>query len=351
MKWIQDQEWGIMVLDEVHTIPAKMFRRVLTQVQSHTKLGLTATLVREDDKIVDLNFLIGPKLYEANWLELQKAGFIARVQCAEVWCDMSPEYYREYLAMKSLKKMLLCVMNPNKFRATQYLIKYHEKRGDKTIVFSDNVYALKHYAKEMNKPYIYGPTSQSERITIIQNFKYNPKVNTIFVSKVADTSFDLPEANVLIQISSHGGSRRQEAQRLGRILRAKKGALVDEFNAFFYTLVSQDTQEMAFSRKRKSFLVNQGYAYKVITKLAGLEEDKDLLYKKKEDQVTLLQQTLAANDADLEEEADPTKPGGAKRKIGKMSSMSGGDDNIYLEAGSKGKKLHPLFKRFRMGVK
>ena len=249
MKWIQEQEWGIMVLDEVHTIPAKMFRRVLTQVQSHTKLGLTATLVREDDKIADLNFLIGPKLYEANWLELQKEGFIARVQCAEVWCPMTPEFYREYLTIKSMKKMLLCVMNPNKFRAAQFLIKYHEKRGDKTIVFSDNVYALKHYAQALHKPYIYGPTSQSERIQILQNFKYNTKVNTIFVSKVADTSFDLPEANVLIQISSHGGSRRQEAQRLGRILRAKKGAIAEEFNAFFYTLVSSVRSHLSLSFK------------------------------------------------------------------------------------------------------
>ncbi|XP_023340906.1 DNA excision repair protein haywire [Eurytemora carolleeae] len=349
MKWIQEQEWGIMVLDEVHTIPAKMFRRVLTQVQSHTKLGLTATLVREDDKIADLNFLIGPKLYEANWLELQKEGFIARVQCVEVWCSMTPEFYREYLSMSSMKKMLLCVMNPNKFRATQFLIKYHERRNDKIIVFSDNVYALKHYAKELNKPYIYGPTSQSERITILQNFKYNPKVNTIFVSKVADTSFDLPEANVLIQISSHGGSRRQEAQRLGRILRAKKGAIVDEFNAFFYTLVSEDTQEMAFSRKRQRFLVNQGYAYKVVTKLAGMDEDMDLMYKEKEQQVNLLQQTLAANDADVDEEAlMQGGKGGATRKFGNMASMSGGDDNLYLELSSKTKFAHPLFKRFRM---
>jgi DNA excision repair protein ERCC-3 len=124
---------------------------------------------------------------------------------------------------------------------------------------------------------------------ILQNFKFNPKVNTIFVSKVADTSFDLPDANVLIQISSHGGSRRQEAQRLGRILRAKKGpssesrvlwkilnqflgAITEEYNAFFYTLVSQDTIEMGYSRKRSRFLVNQGYAYKVITKLAGMDE-------------------------------------------------------------------------------
>lgn len=172
-----------------------MFRRVLTIVQSHCKLGLTATLLREDDKIADLNFLIGPKLYEANWLELQKKGFIARlvtyfnhnivchkfeinfrVQCAEVWCPMTPEFYREYLVCKTSKRLLLYVMNPSKFMATQYLIRYHERRGDKTIVFSDNVFALKHYAIKMNKPYIYGPTTQGERIQILQNFKFNPKV-------------------------------------------------------------------------------------------------------------------------------------------------------------------------------
>jgi superfamily II DNA or RNA helicase len=96
----------IIDVAEVHTIPAKMFRRVLTIVQSHCKLGLTATLLREDDKIADLNFLIGPKLYEANWLELQKRGFIARVQCAEVWCPMAPEFYREYLMCKTSKKLV-----------------------------------------------------------------------------------------------------------------------------------------------------------------------------------------------------------------------------------------------------
>ena len=162
------------------------------------------------------------------------------------------------------------------------------------MYFSDNVFALKHYATLLRKPFIYGPTSQSERIQIIQNFKTNPKISTIFVSKVADTSFDLPEANVLIQISSHGGSRRQEAQRLGRILRPKKGALAEEFNAYFYTLVSQDTAEMAFSRKRQRFLVNQGYAYKVVTKLAGMEDDSDLHYKTHDDKVLLLQQVMAA---------------------------------------------------------
>lgn len=355
MEWLKTQEWGLMILDEVHTIPAKMFRRVLTIVQAHCKLGLTATLVREDDKIVDLNFLIGPKLYEANWMELQNNGYIAKVQCAEVWCPMSPEFYREYVAIKTKKRILLYTMNPNKFRACQFLIKFHERRNDKIIVFADNVFALKEYAIRLNKPYIYGPTSQGERMQILQNFKHNPKINTIFISKVGDTSFDLPEANVLIQISSHGGSRRQEAQRLGRVLRAKKGMVAEEYNAFFYSLVSQDTQEMAYSTKRQRFLVDQGYSFKVITKLAGMEEE-DLAFSTKEDQQQLLQKVLAATDLDAEEEVVAgefgSKSSQVSRRFGTMSSMSGADDTVYMEYHSSRNKastkhVHPLFKRFR----
>uniref|UniRef100_A0A8C5QIA9 General transcription and DNA repair factor IIH helicase/translocase subunit XPB n=1 Tax=Leptobrachium leishanense TaxID=445787 RepID=A0A8C5QIA9_9ANUR len=356
MDWLRSQEWGLMILDEVHTIPAKMFRRVLTIVQAHCKLGLTATLVREDDKIVDLNFLIGPKLYEANWMELQNNGYIAKVQCAEVWCPMSPEFYREYVAIKTKKRILLYTMNPNKFRACQFLIKFHERRNDKIIVFADNVFALKEYAIKLNKPYIYGPTSQGERMQILQNFKHNPKINTIFISKVGDTSFDLPEANVLIQISSHGGSRRQEAQRLGRVLRAKKGMVAEEYNAFFYSLVSQDTQEMAYSTKRQRFLVDQGYSFKVITKLAGMEEE-DLGFSTKEEQQQLLQKVLAASDLDAEEEVVAGEFGSKSthvgRRMGTMSSMSGADDTVYMEyhaprnKGAAGKHVHPLFKRFR----
>lgn len=361
MKWVQDQEWGLILMDEVHTIPAKMFRRVLTIVKAHCKLGLTATLVREDDKIADLNFLIGPKMYEANWLELQNFGYIAKVQCSEVWCPMQPEFYREYLTARPSKRLLFYVMNPNKFRACQYLIKYHERRSDKVIVFADNVFALKHYALKLGRPYIYGPTSQSERMQILQNFKFNPKVNTIFVSKVADTSFDLPEANVLIQISSHGGSRRQEAQRLGRILRPKKGAIAEEYNAFFYSLVSQDTVEMHFARKRQRFLANQGYAYKVVTTFEGMAKE-DLMYSTKEEHHQLLQQVMTANDTDAEEErvagepgfgqATSGRPGGSgaynRRNVG-MSSLTGADDNTYLEYKStkKPENRHYLFKRFR----
>ncbi|XP_028920075.1 general transcription and DNA repair factor IIH helicase subunit XPB isoform X2 [Ornithorhynchus anatinus] len=358
MDWLKTQEWGLMILDEVHTIPAKMFRRVLTIVQAHCKLGLTATLVREDDKIVDLNFLIGPKLYEANWMELQNNGYIAKVQCAEVWCPMAPEFYREYVAIQTKKRVLLYTMNPNKFRACQFLIKFHERRNDKIIVFADNVFALKEYAVRLNKPYIYGPTSQGERMQILQNFKHNPKINTIFISKVGDTSFDLPEANVLIQISSHGGSRRQEAQRLGRVLRAKKGMVAEEYNAFFYSLVSQDTQEMAYSTKRQRFLVDQGYSFKVITKLAGME-DEELAFSTKEQQQQLLQKVLAASDLDAEEEVVAAGDSGFKsaqmsRRFGTMSSMSGADDTVYMEyqsarskAAAANKHIHPLFKRFR----
>ncbi|XP_032880846.1 general transcription and DNA repair factor IIH helicase subunit XPB [Amblyraja radiata] len=352
MEWLKSQEWGLMLLDEVHTIPAKMFRRVLTIVQAHCKLGLTATLVREDDKIVDLNFLIGPKLFEANWMELQNSGYIAKVQCAEVWCPMSPEFYREYVAIKTKKRMLLYVMNPNKFRACQFLIRFHERRNDKIIVFADNVFALKEYAIRLNRPYIYGPTSQGERMQILQNFTHNPKINTIFISKVGDTSFDLPEANVLIQISSHGGSRRQEAQRLGRVLRPKKGMVAEEYNAFFYSLVSQDTQEMAYSAKRQRFLVDQGYSFKVITKLAGMEEE-DLSFSSKDEQQQLLQKVLAASDLDAEEEVvlgEFNSKGQICRRAGSMGSMSGADDTIYMEyqrSKSFGKNIHPLFKRFR----
>uniref|UniRef100_A0A8B9DAZ7 General transcription and DNA repair factor IIH helicase/translocase subunit XPB n=1 Tax=Anser cygnoides TaxID=8845 RepID=A0A8B9DAZ7_ANSCY len=356
MEWLKSQEWGLMILDEVHTIPAKMFRRVLTIVQAHCKLGLTATLVREDDKIVDLNFLIGPKLYEANWMELQNSGYIAKVQCAEVWCPMSPEFYREYVAIKTKKRILLYTMNPNKFRACQFLIKFHERRNDKIIVFADNVFALKEYAIRLGKPYIYGPTAQGERMQILQNFKHNPKINTIFISKVGDTSFDLPEANVLIQISSHGGSRRQEAQRLGRVLRAKKGMVAEEYNAFFYSLVSQDTQEMAYSTKRQRFLVDQGYSFKVITKLAGMEEE-ELSFSSKEEQQQLLQKVLQASDLDAEEEVVAgeygSKSAQMSRRTGTMSSMSGADDAVYMEyhtsrsKASSNKHIHPLFKRFR----
>uniref|UniRef100_A0A7E4WDH7 General transcription and DNA repair factor IIH helicase/translocase subunit XPB n=1 Tax=Panagrellus redivivus TaxID=6233 RepID=A0A7E4WDH7_PANRE len=349
MKYISSQEWGLLLLDEVHTIPAKMFRRVLHMVRAHCKLGLTATLVREDELITDLNFLIGPKLYEANWMELQKDGHIAKVQCAEVWCQMTGEFTQFYLTADIKRKLLLAVMNPNKIRVCQFLVEYHQNRGDKIIIFSDNVYALKQYAMQLRIPFLYGETSQTERMSILQNFQYNPKVNTILVSKVADTSFDLPEANVLIQVSSHGGSRRQEAQRLGRILRAKKNS-TDDFNAYFYSLVSCDTVEMTYSRKRQRFLINQGYAYKIVSHIPEMDKAK-LIFPDKASQSTLLRSLLQIhddeldNDDDVKDDDDCTK---VNRKDGNLGALTGSSQSTYTAPTRRNdENRHALFRKFR----
>lgn len=346
MDFLTSREWGFIILDEVHVVPAAMFRRVVTTIAAHTKLGLTATLVREDDKIDDLNFLIGPKLYEANWMDLANKGHIAKVQCAEVWCPMTGEFYQEYLLADRVRRMLLPIMNPSKFQACQFLLDYHERRGDKIIVFSDNVYALRAYALKLGKPFIYGDTPQQERMQILKNFQYNDAVNTVFLSKVGDTSIDLPEATCLIQISSHFGSRRQEAQRLGRILRAKRRN--DEgFNAFFYSLVSKDTMEMHYSTKRQAFLVDQGYTFKVITHLQGMEKLPNLAYATLPDRKELLQLILLQNEdaAGIEIGDDAASGVGknqarAKRVKGSLASLAGGEDMAYVEYNkSKNKEL------------
>ncbi|KAK8934601.1 DNA repair helicase XPB1 [Platanthera zijinensis] len=341
---IRNREWGLLLMDEVHVVPAHMFRKVISITKSHCKLGLTATLVREDERITDLNFLIGPKLYEANWLDLVKGGFIANVQCAEVWCPMTKEFFAEYLKKEnSKKKQALYVMNPNKFRACEFLIRFHEQqRGDKIIVFADNLFALTAYAMKLRKPMIYGATSHQERTRILEAFKHSPDVNTIFLSKVGDNSIDIPEANVIIQISSHAGSRRQEAQRLGRILRAKgrpqdrMAGGKEEYNAFFYSLVSTDTQEMYYSTKRQQFLIDQGYSFKVITSLPPLDSGPELSLYHLNEQLDLLNKVLSAGDdavglEQLEEDADDIALLKARRTVGSMSALSGASGMVYME--------------------
>lgn len=305
MDHIKNREWGLLILDEVHVVPALMFRKVISLVSHHCKLGLTATLLREDDKIEDLNFLIGPKLYEADWQYLSIQGHIATVSCFEVWCSMTNHFYAAYLRQNSRKRRVIAIMNPIKFQTTQYLINLHERRGDKIIVFSDNVHALKSYALKLGKPFIYGPTGQQERMRILKQFQTNPLINTLFLSKVGDTSIDLPEATCLIQISSHFGSRRQEAQRLGRILRAKRRN-DPGFKVFFYSLVSKDTDEMYYSTKRQQYLIDQGYTFKVFDDMKMKNFD-GRVFKTKEEQKELLASILLASEKELEsEEVDET---------------------------------------------
>lgn len=307
MDFLMSREWGLMLLDEVHVSAADVFRRVVSTVKAHAKLGLTATLLREDDRISDLNFLIGPKLFEANWMELSEQGHIARVQCAEVWCPMPPAFLRSYYSGRLEKRvrLTLCSVNPNKYRACEYLVRHHEARGDKVLVFSDDIYTLQMYALKMGRAFIYGGTSHEERLQALENFRHNPRVNTLFLSKIGDTSLDLPEATCLIQVSSQGGSRRQEAQRLGRILRAKRRN--DEgFNAFFYSLVSKDTREMRYSAKRQAFLVDQGYAFKIITKLQGLDGSDEYSFATEAEKDMLLQATIADHGGE-DSESDPSE--------------------------------------------
>lgn len=341
MNTIQGHEWGLMVLDEVHVVPAMMFRKTVSTVAHYCKLGLTATLVREDDKIEDLNFLIGPKLYEADWQDLSAQGHIARVEGAEVWCKMTAEFYREYLMQSLARRRILAIMNPTKFQTCEYLIEKHERRGDKIIVFSDSVLALKEYAVRLGKPYIYGPTGQTERMRILKQFQTNPQINTIFLSKVGDTSIDLPEATCLIQISSHFGSRRQEAQRLGRVLRAKKRN-DPNFKVYFYSLVSKDTEEMAYSAKRQQFLIDQGYSFNIITSIPEVAQKENRVYKTKSQQKELLASILVASEDDLKSE-ESEEDDVAEVYKGKMSGMSGADEMAYSEkmkgkANAKGRR-------------
>ena len=358
---IRNREWGLMLLDEVHVVPAAMFRKVVGITKAHCKLGLTATLVREDERIEHLNFLIGPKLYEANWLDLQRGGFIANVQCAEVWCPMTKEFYREYLKPEnSSRRQALYVMNPAKFRACQFLVQYHEQsRNDKIIVFSDNIFALREYAARLKRPFLYGDTSHGERSRVLQAFKNSSSVNTILLSKVGDNSIDIPEANVIIQISSHAGSRRQEAQRLGRILRPKArppGAPpptgAEPFNAFFYSLVSTDTLEMFYSTKRQQFLVDQGYAFHVVPQLVNPSEPHPTLgLSTLDEQLLLLAKVLAAGEEEAGEErlaadADHLEPaapaaggsggaGGVTRRVRDVKELTGAAGGMrYAEFGS-----------------
>ncbi|KAK4245945.1 DNA repair helicase [Corynascus novoguineensis] len=338
MDFLASREWGLMLLDEVHVVPAQMFRKVIGSIKAHSKLGLTATLLREDKKIDDLNYLIGPKLYEANWMELSQQGHIARVQCAEVWCPMPTEFYEQYLTASARSRPLFCAMNPRKFQACQYLIKYHETRGDKIIVFSDNVYALEVYAKKLMKPFLYGGTSISERQEVLDYFRNSPDCSTLFLSKIGDTSLDLPEAT--------------EAQRLGRVLRVKRRN-EEGFNAFFYSLVSKDTVEMVYSAKRQVFLVDQGYAFRVITQLKNIEHTPDLAFATPEARCELLQKVLIESKSSSwkeEEEKEAAglvadgnmfysrggKPArkrapGPRRTAGTLTDLSGGQDMAYIE--------------------
>ena len=201
---------------------------------------------------------------------------------------MPSRFYEKYLSESSSIRQTLCALNPNKAKICDFLVRYHEERGDRILVFSDNVFALRSYATKMMRSFIYGATGSVERMKILKNFQ-EYQGQTLFISRIGDTSIDLPEANVIIQISSHYGSRRQEAQRLGRILRPK----FRYQKAFFYSLVSSNTEEMFYAAKRQQFLVSQGYDFKTIVQLNGMNCLSNLIFETTEDEDILLDQIIS----------------------------------------------------------
>ncbi|KAJ9452893.1 TFIIH basal transcription factor complex helicase repB subunit [Diplonema papillatum] len=264
---LRSKEWGLMLMDEVHVAPADTFRMILNRVRAHCIIGLTATLLREDDKISNLQYLIGPKLYEANWKELCDAGYLADVKCIEVLCPVRGVFFDAYLRESLIgggrrATDMLQIMNPTKIHVTEALIHYHRHRGDKILLFSDAIKVVDFYAKLFHIPQIVGLVGEKERYSIINHFKNDSTLYAVVLSAAAETGTDIPDANVIIQISGNFGSQRQETQRLGRILRPKHGGQGN--CGWYYSLVSKDTREPGDHARRRRFLLEQGYSFKVV---------------------------------------------------------------------------------------
>jgi DNA excision repair protein ERCC-3 len=248
-----DYNWGLIIYDEVHMLPAPVFR-VTTNIQSKRRLGLTATLVREDGKEDEVFALIGPKKYDLPWKVLEQQGYISRVYCTEFRIKMPGKLEVEYAYAKKRKQFRLASENPRKIQITEELISNHNE--DSILVIGYYISQLEEVASELGLPIITGKTKEEEREKLYEDFR-NKRINTLVVSKVANFAVDLPDANIMIQLSGTFGSRQEEAQRLGRILRPKKK------RSHFYTLVSKGSREQDFAINRQMFLVEQGYKYHI----------------------------------------------------------------------------------------
>lgn len=255
MGLFNERDWGLIIYDEVHLLPAPVFRAT-ADIQATRRLGLTATLVREDGCEQDVFSLIGPKRYEVPWRNLEERGFIAQVECQEVRIPMPSELQGCYIQAEGREKFRIAAENPLKINVLQRLVQRHS--GRQILIIGQYLDQLHHVAEKLNVPLITGSLPQQERARRYQAFREG-EIPVLVVSKVANFAVDLPDASVAIQISGSFGSRQEEAQRLGRILRPK----ADGSGAYFYTLVSEDTREQDFAMRRQMFLVEQGYDYSV----------------------------------------------------------------------------------------
>ncbi len=249
----RSRPWGLIVYDEVHLLPAPVFR-VTAELQAVRRLGLTATLVREDGREEDVFALVGPKRYDVPWKELESAGWIASAFCKEVRVPMPDERDMAYAAAAPRAKTRLAAENPLKLAVAEELVAHHA--GEGILVIGEYLDQLGEAARALRAPLITGKTPSAERIALYERFR-SGELRVLVVSRVANFAIDLPDASVAIQLSGTFGSRQEEAQRLGRILRPK------ERNSYFYAIVSESTVDEAFSANRQKFLVEQGYRYEI----------------------------------------------------------------------------------------
>ena len=250
------RSWGLIVYDEVHLLPAPVFRAT-ADLQARRRLGLTATLVREDGREADVFALIGPKRFDVPWKDLERQAWIAGATCVEERVPMSPERRMEYALSDRRAQFRIAAENPAKMTRVAELIKSHP--GASILIIGEYVTQIQSIARQFNLPLVTGKTPQTMREEIYDRFRRGA-LRCIVLSKVGNFAIDLPEADVLIQVSGAFGSRQEEAQRFGRILRPKH----DGRAARFFTLVTRDTREEEFAHHRKLFLVEQGYSYQVV---------------------------------------------------------------------------------------
>ncbi|MBF0817408.1 DEAD/DEAH box helicase [Microbacterium paludicola] len=249
-------DWGLIVYDEVHLLPAPVFK-LTADLQARRRLGLTATLVREDGREGDVFSLIGPKRFDAPWKEIEAQGFISPAACYEVRVDLPPSERLEYAASADEDRYRLAATAPAKIDVVRSLIAKHP--GEQILVIGQYLEQLDELSEALDAPKITGSTPVDERERLFQAFR-DGTINLLVVSKVANFSVDLPEASVAIQVSGSFGSRQEEAQRLGRLLRPKQ----TEHTASFYTLIARDTVDQDFAQNRQRFLAEQGYSYTIL---------------------------------------------------------------------------------------
>ena len=255
-KLFEQRDWGLIIYDEVHLLPAPVFR-VTAQIQARRRLGLTATLVREDGREGDVFTLIGPKKYDVPWRELETRGWIAEAQCTEIRLALPEALRMEYAVAEWRNKFRLASENPAKLDVVAQLLERY--RDSRVLIIGQYLKQLRDLHRRFGIPLITGATPTADREQLYHDFRQG-KVRRLILSKLGNFAIDLPDANVLIQVSGTFGSRQEEAQRLGRILRPK----ADGQTAHFYTLVTRDTRELDFAHHRQLFLTEQGYSYDIV---------------------------------------------------------------------------------------